>query len=200
MPDRRTEILDGALHVLAEHGMRGLTHRAVDAAAGIPLGSTSYYFRSRSALVEGCVERLLELDLAVEAAAIPAVDLDAHVLADALVDVAVGMVTTQRYRTVARYELTLAATRDPQLKALFVRAGDTIRAFAAGLLRAAGAPDPDRSAEELAATFDGFLFTALVRGPHEPAALTTALRRSLERALRSHFDAPQDVARDTKES
>src|SRR5918997_4129958 len=106
MADRRSEILDGALHVLAEHGMRGLTHRAVDAAAGIPLGSTSYYFRSRSALTEGCVERLLELDLAVEAAAIPAVDLDVRVLADAIVDVAVGMVTTHRYRTVARYEFT----------------------------------------------------------------------------------------------
>ena len=55
MADRRTEILDAALRVLAEHGMRGLTHRAVDAAAGIAPGSTSYYFRSRSALVEGCV-------------------------------------------------------------------------------------------------------------------------------------------------
>ena len=53
MADRRTEILDAALRVLAEHGMRGLTHRAVDEAAGIPPGSTSYYFRSRSALVDG---------------------------------------------------------------------------------------------------------------------------------------------------
>ena len=36
--DRRTAILDGALAVLAEQGMRGLTHRAVDAAAGLPAG------------------------------------------------------------------------------------------------------------------------------------------------------------------
>ena len=62
--DRRTAILDGALAVLAEQGMRGLTHRAVDAAAGLPPGSTSYYFRSRAALVAGCVQRLLERDLA----------------------------------------------------------------------------------------------------------------------------------------
>ncbi len=64
MADRRTEILDAALRVLAEHGMRGLTHRGVDAAAGIAPGSTSYYFRSRSALVEGCVARLVEIDQA----------------------------------------------------------------------------------------------------------------------------------------
>ena len=100
MPDRRTEILDAALRVLAEHGMRGLTHRAVDAAAGIAPGSTSYYFRSRSALVTGCVDRLLELDRAVEvpevAAAAPAD------LVDVLVAVTVGMATTGRHRTLAR--------------------------------------------------------------------------------------------------
>jgi DNA-binding transcriptional regulator YbjK len=73
MADRRTEILDAALRVLAEHGMRGLTHRAVDAAAAIAAGSTSYYFRSRSALVEGCVARLLEIDEAVEVPAVAAV-------------------------------------------------------------------------------------------------------------------------------
>jgi len=200
MADRRTEILDGALHVLAEHGMRGLTHRAVDAAAGIPPGSTSYYFRSRSALVAGCVERLVELDLAVEAAAIPATDLDVQALADALVGVAVGMVTTQRHRTVARYELSLAAMRDPQLRAVLVRGGDAIRAVGAGILRAAGAADADRSVEELVATLDGMVLTALVRGPQEPEALAAALRPPLERALRVHFDAPRTVARDTKES
>jgi DNA-binding transcriptional regulator YbjK len=200
MADRRTEILDGALRVLAEQGMRGLTHRAVDAAAGIPQGSTSYYFRSRSALVAGCVERLVELDLAVEAAAIPATGLDVRALADALVGVAVGMVTTQRHRTVARYELSLAATRDPQLRAVLVHAGGTIRAFGVKILRAAGATDPDRAVEEIAATLDGMVFTALVRGPHEPAALAAALRPPLERAVQVHLGAPEDVAQDTKES
>src|SRR5690242_11965917 len=114
MSDRRSVILDAALGVLAEHGMRGLTHRAVDAAADIAPGSTSYYFRSRSALVGGCVDRLLELDRAVEvpefAAAAP-VD-----LVDALVAAAVGMVTTGRHRTLARYELSLASVREPQLR------------------------------------------------------------------------------------
>jgi DNA-binding transcriptional regulator YbjK len=200
MADRRTEILDGALHVLAEHGMRGLTHRAVDAAAGIPQGSTSYYFRSRSALVAGCVERLLELDFAVEGLVVSAIGRDGRALVDTLVDVAVSLVTTQRYRTMARYELNLAAMRDPQLQATMTRAGDTVRAFAADVLRTLGATDAARSAEELTATLDGFLFTALVRGPHEPAALAAAFRPPLERAVRAHLDAPQDVAQDTEES
>jgi DNA-binding transcriptional regulator YbjK len=200
--NRRTEILDGALHVLAEHGMRGLTHRAVDATAGIPQGSTSYYFRSRSALVAGCVERILELDFAIEVPAMSAVGTDVRALVDVLVDVGVSLVTTQRYRTLARYELSLAAVRDPQLRATLVRAGDTLRAFGADVLRALGATDARRSSEELTATLDGMVFTALVRGPDEPAALATVLRPALDRALRTQpgVGLAQDVAQDTKES
>jgi DNA-binding transcriptional regulator YbjK len=202
MADRRTEILDGALRVLAEQGMRGLTHRAVDVAAGIPQGSTSYYFRSRSALVAGCVERILELDFAVEGPLVSAVGRDVRALVDVLVRVAVAFVTTERHRTVARYELSLAAMRDPQLRATLMRAGDTVRAFGADMLRALGATDAARSAEELAATLDGLMFTALVRGPHDPAALAAALGPPLERAVRAQpgIALPRDVAQDTKES
>jgi DNA-binding transcriptional regulator YbjK len=206
MADRRTLILDGALHVLAEHGMRGLTHRAVDTAAGIPQGSTSYYFRSRSALVAGCVQRLVELDLTTEGPLVAAVGRDGRGLVDVLVGAAVSLVTTQRHRTVARYELSLAATRDPQLLEELTRAGDTIRALVADVLRALGATDPARSAEELAATLDGLLFTALVRGPHEPSALAAALGPAIERAVRAQPGValppaiPRDVAQDTQES
>jgi DNA-binding transcriptional regulator YbjK len=188
MGERRTEILDGALRVLAEQGMRGLTHRAVDAVAGIPQGSTSYYFRSRSALVMGCVERMLELDLAIEAPAVCAVRDDHRALVGVLVDTAVSLVTTQRYRTLARYELSLAAMRDPELRVALVRAGDTVRAFGAEMLRQLGAADAARAAEELLAMLDGLLFTMLVRGPQEPAAIAEALGPPVERAVRAHLE------------
>ena len=63
--------------------------------------------------------------------------------------------------------------------------GDTIRAFAARTLAAAGAADPAAAAAEIAALLDGLVFTALVRGPHDPAALAAWVRPPLERALRS---------------
>ena len=181
MTDRRTEILDAALHVLAEHGMRGLTHRAVDAAVAIAAGSTSYYFRSRAALVSGCVERLLELDLEREmpgltAAAPPD-------LLDVLVGTAVAMATTQRHRTLARYELSLAAVRDPGVRAALLAGGDTIRRLGAGALAGAGAPDPAVAAADLAAVVDGLVFTALVRGPDDPVAMAAWVRPPLARAL-----------------
>ncbi|HLL33473.1 MAG TPA: TetR/AcrR family transcriptional regulator, partial [Streptomyces sp.] len=44
-------VADTALALLAERGMRGLTHRAVDEAAGLPQGSTSNVARTRQALL-----------------------------------------------------------------------------------------------------------------------------------------------------
>ncbi|MCM9077741.1 MULTISPECIES: TetR/AcrR family transcriptional regulator [Streptomyces] len=61
--DRRTLIADTAIDLVAAAGLRGLTHRAVDGAAGLPAGSTSYYFRTRTALIAACYQRLAELDL-----------------------------------------------------------------------------------------------------------------------------------------
>jgi DNA-binding transcriptional regulator YbjK len=58
MPDRRTELADAALAVVAAKGLKGLTHRAVDAQAGVAVGTTSNYFRSRAALVAAAVEHV----------------------------------------------------------------------------------------------------------------------------------------------
>jgi DNA-binding transcriptional regulator YbjK len=186
--DRRTAILDGALAVLAEQGMRGLTHRAVDAAAGLPPGSTSYYFRSRASLVAGCVERLVERDLAEDVAAVDAAVLSAGqdlptVLAEVLTAVGVRMATTERQRALARYELSLAAVRDPALRAELVAGGDTIRRRGAALLARAGVTEPAAVAEELTALLDGLVYTALVRGPHDADALAAWLRPPLHRLV-----------------
>jgi DNA-binding transcriptional regulator YbjK len=186
--DRRSTILDGALAVLAEQGMRGLTHRAVDAAAGLPSGSTSYYFRSRAALVTGCGQRLLEWDLAedvpdVEAALRTAGPDVPGALAAVLTAVGVRMATTERWRTLARYELSLAAVRDPALRDDLIAGGDTIRRRGAALLAMVGAVDPDMASAQVAAVLDGLVYTALVRGPHDPEALAAWLRPALEQVV-----------------
>ena len=58
--ERRTALADAGLRILAEIGARGLTHRAVDAAAGVPQGTTSNYFRTRDELLEALGERIFE--------------------------------------------------------------------------------------------------------------------------------------------
>ncbi|THA77112.1 TetR family transcriptional regulator [Streptomyces sp. A0642] len=62
---RVTLITDAALALLAERGMRGLTHRAVDERAGLPQGSTSNYARTRQSLLEATVRRLAEREAQV---------------------------------------------------------------------------------------------------------------------------------------
>ncbi|MFH8476781.1 TetR/AcrR family transcriptional regulator [Streptomyces sp. NPDC018000] len=62
---RANRITDAALALLAERGLRGLTHRAVDERAGLPQGSTSNYARTRQALLEAAVRRLAEREAQV---------------------------------------------------------------------------------------------------------------------------------------
>ncbi|MBL0781565.1 TetR family transcriptional regulator, partial [Streptomyces albidoflavus] len=57
---RADRIADAALALLAERGLRGLTHRAVDEAAGLPQGSTSNHARTRLALLRTVVRRQAE--------------------------------------------------------------------------------------------------------------------------------------------
>ena len=51
---------DAAIAIIGSRGLRALTHRAVDQALALPDGSTSYYLRTRRALLERVVGRLAE--------------------------------------------------------------------------------------------------------------------------------------------
>lgn len=64
MLDRRTRMLDAAIAIVGEGGTRSLTHRGIDRRLNLPDGSTSNYFRTRDALLDAAVERLLEIDRA----------------------------------------------------------------------------------------------------------------------------------------
>jgi DNA-binding transcriptional regulator YbjK len=125
-PDRRRrELCDAAIELLAEHGAKGLSHLKVDALAGVPDGTTSFYFRTRSALLLAVAERMAELDLATLQAVADRAGLDdassASSLAKLVIQSGEG---PQLSRTKARYELTMQATRDPAIAATLQRATD----------------------------------------------------------------------------
>lgn len=116
---RRRQLADAGLALLARDGSRGLTHRAVDGAAGVPAGTTSNYFRSREALVEGLVERIgerlspSEEDLRRRASADPGPALFADYVRDI-----VRRLSDDRDVTLALFELRLESSRRPELAAL----------------------------------------------------------------------------------
>jgi DNA-binding transcriptional regulator YbjK len=153
-------VADTALALLAERGMRGLTHRAVDEAAGLPLGSTSNVARTRQALLELAVRRHAEREarvLAMEEMPDPHGGPDA--LAASLALAVHRSLTRNRALLIARYELALEATRRPGLRAFYDATGAVFKEQVAALLTAVGSSDPARHALSLTAWSDGLMFT-----------------------------------------
>jgi DNA-binding transcriptional regulator YbjK len=181
---RAGQIGDAAITLLAGRGMRGLTHRAVDEAAGLPPGTTSNYARTRAALVELALARMTDLedaDIAPHlAAGIPA-DMDA--LADLTAGIILHSITTARTRMLARYELALEATRLPELRAIYDQAGRLYREGAPALLAAAGSADPPRHARMLTAFAEGIMFDAIAGAGWHHTPTHDELRTSLSEYL-----------------
>ncbi|MDV7999989.1 TetR family transcriptional regulator [Rhodococcus sp. IEGM 1408] len=68
MPERlsrRDQICQAAIALAARGGSHALTHQAIDAELGIAKGSTSYYYRTRAALIAGVAEFLAAQSRAV---------------------------------------------------------------------------------------------------------------------------------------
>ncbi len=116
-PQRRSELADAGLRILAKEGARGLTHRAVDDEAGVPKGTTSNYFRSRGDIIAGLIERIgerLAPDPEVHAplaAQAPSPELFADYMRDI-----VARLLGNRDVTLALFELRLEASRRPEIR------------------------------------------------------------------------------------
>ncbi|KFI52522.1 TetR/AcrR family transcriptional regulator [Bifidobacterium callitrichos] len=59
-PERRERIIDACLDVIAARGVSGTSHRAVAAAADVPLGSMTYHFDGMSDLLHQAFERFVQ--------------------------------------------------------------------------------------------------------------------------------------------
>ncbi|MEI2712417.1 MAG: TetR family transcriptional regulator [Nocardioides sp.] len=175
---RRRAILTAATQVVSDHGLRGLTHRAVDRAAGIAEGSTSAYLRTRHAL---------QLELARFVVASLAEDIAAHtaLLADPSARERAAELTTGLFQSWlaqselqrCRVELTLESARDPELAEVFAASRAHLVAILSAVPDRSGAPRSLAEAETVMAAADGILTHALGRPADERPAF---LRASLE--------------------
>jgi len=177
---RSDVVADAAIALLAERGMRGLTHRAVDEAAGLPPGSTSNLARTRAALLELTLARLTTLEWEAVSGAYEGAYERAHDLAglSALLAGALHLRLAAREHTLARYELALEATRRPELRAIYDRAGRRFRDPAIAILAALGSRDPVRHGRTLVTFAEGLLFDAVAGAGAVPT------REELEQAIR----------------
>lgn len=167
-PDRKTLIADTALALLASVGARGLTHRAVDAQAGLPLGSTSFYCRTRFDLLALALGRHASLDRAEleedglkwragQPSLARLIDSLAHRIED-------WLSPAKRARLMSRVELFLIASREPELGALIAVQRQRFLDGTVLALRHAGVAEPERLAPALVMTVDGILFGHIASG------------------------------------
>jgi DNA-binding transcriptional regulator YbjK len=118
---RRRILCDAAIQILADEGAKGLTHRKVEQQAGLPDGTTSSYFPTRSALLRATAERVAELDATEFEAVMRQCALAETTTTATTLSVLAEMVIRSATgpgldRSRARYELALHAHRDEVLQ------------------------------------------------------------------------------------
>ncbi len=147
MATRREALLDAAICVLGDSGMHGLTHRAVDAAAGLPAGSASNHFRTRDALLNAVVDRFAARERANwEDIATQVCPMTPQELARALAMFALEATGPQQRLTRARYAILVEASIHPPLRAQLLATGSRVNAWFTNWMRIAGSADPERDA------------------------------------------------------
>ena len=170
-----------ATRVVAEYGLRGLTHRAVDREAGLSEGSCSAYYRTRRALQEGLARYV------ASTAAADVTDLTEELRAcgpddDRKVELTSRLFLRwlqERDVLLARLELELAAARDPDLAAVLTEWRSRLVGLVAAIATERGLPDAEQRAETLVASADGVLLAALLRPARGRRAFVTSALEQL---------------------
>ncbi len=170
--ERREQLVDAAIEVLAAEGLTGTTTRAITDQAGLALGAFHYAFESKDALLRAVLDRRAEeMETALTTATRDISSVQEVV--DRLAEVAWTIVQGRRDLEIAIYELTLHALRNPELAEVaagkYDRYVEVVRDAISGVVEL---PD-DNAAEEIArflvATFDGLILQDLVHGDPEAA-------------------------------
>jgi TetR/AcrR family transcriptional regulator, regulator of biofilm formation and stress response len=184
---RREQILEATLRVIGREGREAVTHRAVAEEAGVPLGSTTYYFDSRDDLLGQALEHVSALE--VERYSRLGEDLrsvkSGRDLADRLISELVAA-AEDRVAYIAEYELWLEAGRRPDLREAAQNWCNAEQGAVAAAMETLGSSDPRADASIVVAALDGLGERVLAREDDPASAakeLKPELRRLIERLL-----------------
>jgi DNA-binding transcriptional regulator YbjK len=169
-PDRRRRIIDAAIRVVGEKGLAGLSHRSVAAEADVPLGSTTYHFKTLDELMVAALRQANEGFAKVVAAHGALEDTGGDLAAD-LARILGEWLGGDRTGVELEYELYLAALRRPALRPV---AAEWCEDLAERLARRT---DPV-TARALVALMDGICLQVLLTGtPYDEQFAREALAR-----------------------
>lgn len=155
--NRREAICAAAIDVLADGGGNALSHQAIDRRLEFPAGSTSYYYRTRRALVIATVEHLADRSrtafLTAQPERVESVAAASGFMASQLADLIRG----RRPDALARYALMIETGPDAEVADLLAAcffSHDKARA----LFEMLGHPGPDAASADLIALLEGLVF------------------------------------------
>lgn len=154
-PTRRERIARAAITVIAERGIGKLTHRAVAAAAEVPLGSTTYHFATLDDLLADALRVAAGDDVAQLREWTHELD-HPNDLAAMLSDLVLHYLGPERSRTIVEHELYIAALHRPALRHLSTE-------WDAALMELFTYYTDEVTGRMLAAAFCGLLLQGVVR-------------------------------------
>jgi|SRR3954470_20242068 DNA-binding transcriptional regulator YbjK len=189
MTDRRDALLDAAITLLGEQGIRGVTHRAVDAAAGLPAGSTSNYFRTRDALLNAVVDRFAAREKANgDAIATRVAPSTPAELVEMLAVFARDATGPHRTLTLARYVILVEAAQYPALRARLLATGSRAQAWFENWMRIVGSTDVDRDTPIILNAWTGLVLheLAIPSPAFDPGSQLAPLVAALFRTRHPH--------------
>ncbi|AXK86797.1 TetR family transcriptional regulator [Nocardia farcinica] len=187
---RRTQIVATAVDLIADAGIRALTHRALDRALALPAGSASYYFRTRRALLAAVVDHIAERSRADFREAGLAASDDVDAVADGIGNWLDDLLAARRAQLLVRHALILELGADTELRERLAAGLFSVERVRE-LFAAWGIGDPHRAALDFVAVLEGAVFDrfaghrrALVAGTAESRAQLTGLVTAYLRGVR----------------
>jgi DNA-binding transcriptional regulator YbjK len=139
---RRGEILEATLRLIDAGGVKGVTHRAVAQEANVALASTTYYFDSKSVLVEEALELMIARSIEdVRRFTTCAPEISRDELIDRIAGFADAQVNDPNAFVLAQYELMLESGRERYLRPLARRWTIAYMDGFGRVVRSAGLPE-----------------------------------------------------------
>ena len=168
---RRLLLLQTTLRLIADEGIDAVSHRSVAEAAGVSLGSTTYWFTSRQDMLCQALEHFARLEI------------ETLRLVDEFTALLLPQLGEARWRTVAQYAFLQEAARQPELEAVCREWTEAWQEALAEMFASLGASSPELEARMFLAMLDGLLLGQLAAPDEdvEDAVLRPALRAWFER-------------------
>ncbi|PWK85453.1 TetR family transcriptional regulator [Lentzea atacamensis] len=157
----RDRALAAAIELLGTEGLRGLTHARVDDKAGLPKGSTSNYFRTRAALLDGVGDAMLRREVPVVEAALKPESADD--LVDALCRLYDFMTGPNEVTTTARMVLWMESAANERVRQALLSGRAVMAAMLVPALARLGARDPVAASDTIGACFQGMFLQRFAR-------------------------------------